>query len=161
MIKLQITIEFIILLAIIIMIVFGFFYFYIPSINNQKPTQSIIISNFQIDNVSYTLITCNVILSFETTSDTFTKNQINILAQNYTGTQFNISAYVDNFSYYLTPENNYQFNYNVTVSNTPFCNMFTEFITSKTGEITGLLLSVNKTKELYQFNPPIKTTSQQ
>ena len=85
----------------------------------------------------------------------------NILAQNYTGTQFNISAYVDNFSYYLTPENNYQFNYNVTVSNTPFCNMFTEFITSKTGEITGLLLSVNKTKELYQFNPPIKTTSQQ
>lgn len=161
MLKTQTTLEYIIVLAVVVLIGVGFFYFYISSVNHQKPVPEIIIDNLQINNFSSGTTNCNVGLSFQSTSDAFTANQFNILAQNYTGSQFNISISTNSFSYYSTPENNYQFNYQFTASNTTFCNMFTQFVSSTSGEITGLLIYVNGTQELYQFNPPIKMTSQQ
>lgn len=158
--KIQTTLEYIMVLAVIILIGVGFFYFYLTSVNHQKTTSNIVISDLQINNFSEGATSCNVGLSFQSTSDAFTANQFNILAQNYTGTQLNLSITANSFSYYPTPENTYQFNYYFTVSNTIFCNMFTQFAQSTSGEITGLLIYVNNSPELYQFNPPVKTTVQ-
>ena len=160
MVKVQITLEYIIILAVIILIGVGFFYFYISSINNQKPVQEIVISNFEINNFSNTTKNCSLGFSFQSTSDSFTANKINILSQNYTGYQFNTSFSNGNYSYYSTPQSDYYYSYNFTYSNMAFCNMFTQFASSNTGEITGLLLYVNKTQEFYQFIPPIKTVYQ-
>lgn len=159
MLKIQTTLEYIIILAVIVLIGVGFFYFYISSINHQAPAPNTEITNLQIDNfsMSSTATSCNVGMSFQSTTETFNPDKFNILAQNYTGHQFNISVSTNDVSYYSTPENNYQFNYYFNVPDVPFCNMFTEFISSTSGEINGLLIYVNGTPELYPFNPPIKT----
>lgn len=160
MLKSQTTLEYIIVLAVIVLIGVGFFYFYIPSVSHQKPAPDIIISNFQINNFSNGVGNCIVNASFQSTSDAFSATNFNILGQNYTGAQVNISISTQNFSYYLNPENNYQYDYKFISDNVTFCNMLTQFTSSTTGEITGLLLYVNGTQELYQFTQPIKTSPQ-
>ncbi len=158
--KLQETLEFILLLGIIILIAVGFFYYYIPLINKQHFSTGIVINDFQISDNGIGINPCEVNMSFKSTSNVFTANTFNILAQNYTGYNLNISVSTQNYSMYPLPTGEYQYTYNFPVSNSIFCNMFTQFSSSNSGEIKGLLLYVNGTPELYQFNPPIKTVSQ-
>ncbi len=156
MFKAQEVLEYVMLLAIIVLISVGFFYFYMSSINHQKTPSTFIISNFQITNFTPGT-NCIISLSFQSTSNRFTANQFNILAENYTGAQFNISVTTNNFTVYATPEDTYSYSYTFMSSNTPFCNIFTPQLSSQTGEILGLLLKVNNTEELYQFSTPVKT----
>jgi uncharacterized protein (UPF0333 family) len=157
MFKAQEVLEYILLLAVIILISVGFFYFYMFGVNNQKTTPTLIISNFQITNFTYTSSNCVIGLSFQSTFNNFTANQFNILAENSTGSQFNISVSTNNYSFYLTPEGVYQYSYSFISTNTPFCNIFTPQLTPQTGEILGLLFKINNNEKIYQFSTPIKT----
>jgi hypothetical protein len=161
--KVQLSIEFILIVALIVMLAVTFFYFYTKSALSENTNISIIFSNFQINSYLPSNNLCAFNFSFQSTSSNFASFPLKILTENYTGSVINATVNSTYFSVSSYPLSNnfYQYNYNFIGSSYPFnseiCNEFTQYQSSTSGQIIGLGIVSNGKSEIFKFSSPIPT----
>jgi len=164
--KLQLSIEFVLIVALVVIIAITFFYFYAKSISSANTNLGIMFSDFQINSYSTSANTCEFNFSFQATSSNFESLPITILTENSTGSLINISINSTDFSNsnYPLSNNFYQYEYNlISDSSYPFnsliCNEFTQYQSSMSGEIIGIGITSNGKSEVFKFSSPVPTYS--
>ena len=163
--KAQLSLEFVLVISIILIIGVIFFYFYVKGTTSNNANLGIIFDDFQINSYAVsptTGNTCAFNFSFQSTSNNFRSLPITILTENYTDSLINASINSTYFSVSSYPLSNgfYQYDYNLVSNslypfNSPICNEFTQYQSSTSGKIIGISVSVNGKNEVFKFSTPI------